>query len=102
MSKITDAFGEAPPVQSAPATPSGPIPIALRLDVTVSTPHATPTTVRRPIFDRVSAADRAAGRAATAPLAANSQVPFGTVWSVGVNLGSGVAGGGDLKLARPR
>lgn len=102
-SQAAAAFGNAPPTAapSANASASGPIPVALLFDVTVSAPNESNVTVTRPIFDRVSAADRAAGRAATAALAPVAIYPFGTVWSVAVNLGSGVSGGGDRKPVDP-
>lgn len=97
------AFGSAPPVAATPApTPSGPVPVALRLDVTVTEPNGPPTTVERPIFDRVSASDRAANRAATTPLSPMTLLPFGTVWNVAVNLGTGVAGAGDTSQIDPK
>ena len=98
-SKVLDAFSTAdtpaPPAPPKPAAVAAPVPVALRLDVSVSAPDAAARTVERPIFDRVSAADRAAGRAATATLADLSMYAFGTVWSVGVNLGTAVVGTGD-------
>lgn len=97
------AFGNSPstPAPAATAAASGPVPVALLLNVTVSAPNEPNVTVTRPIFDRISAADRAAGRAATATLAPLALYPFGTAWSVAVNLGSGVAGGGDRKPVDP-
>ncbi|HEY1656610.1 MAG TPA: hypothetical protein VGF86_16015 [Candidatus Tumulicola sp.] len=98
VSQAAAAFGNAPaPTPTPTPLASGPVPIALVLDVTVSAPNVPSVTVTRPIFDRISAADRAAGRAATAPLLPLTIYPFGTVWSVAVNFGTGVAGGGDGK-----
>jgi hypothetical protein len=95
-SQALQAFGSAPPIAATSApSPSGPIPVALRLVVAVTAPNGT-VTVERPIFDRVSASDRAAGRAATADLAPLSHTPFGTVWNVAASLGTGVVGVGNL------
>ena len=96
------AFGSSTPTPApAASAASGPVPVALILNVTVSTPNEPNVTVSRPIFDRISAADRAAGRTATATLAPFALYPFGTAWSVAVNLGSGVSGGGDRKPVDP-
>ncbi|HEU5479958.1 MAG TPA: hypothetical protein VFU90_09010, partial [Candidatus Tumulicola sp.] len=102
-SQAAAAFGNATPSPTPSAAPaaSGPIPVALQLDVTVAAPNVANVTVTRPIFDRISAADRAAGRAATATLAPIAIYPFGTAWSVAVNFGTGVAGGGDRKPVDP-
>ena len=90
------AFGSSPPVApTAAPSPSGPIPVALRLNVAVSAQNMPGVAVERSIFDRISASDRAAGRASSAALAPVSLLPFGTVWNVGANLGSGVIGVGD-------
>ncbi len=86
----------APPIV-VPSASSGPQPVALRLDVTVNAPSEPSLTVSRPIFDRIAVADRAAGNAATAALAPFDFMPFGTVWNVAVNFGTGVVGAGDGK-----
>jgi hypothetical protein len=87
--------GTPPPPPPAPAQPAGPVPVALRLDVAVAGPHIARVSVDRPIFDRISATDRAAGRAATAHLADFPLYTLGTAWDIAVNLGTGVAGAGD-------
>jgi hypothetical protein len=90
------AFGTAAnPPAPAPVRPVGPVPVALRLDIAVAGPHIARVSVDRPIFDRVSATDRAAGRAATAHLTDFPLYALGTAWDIAVNLGTGVAGAGD-------
>ncbi|MFY9718179.1 MAG: hypothetical protein WAK16_00915, partial [Candidatus Cybelea sp.] len=101
-SQAAAAFGSAPPPTPTPtASPSGPQPVALRLDVTVNVPNEPSLTVSRPIFDRIAAADRVAGNAASATLAPVDFMRFGTVWNVALNLGTGVAGAGDGKPVDP-
>jgi hypothetical protein len=102
-SQVLDAFGDAAPPPPAP-TPVAPavVPVALRLDVSVAAPDVAPATVERPIFDRVSAADRAAGRATTAALKDQPLYAFGTVWSIAINYGTGVVGAGDYSKIDPR
>jgi hypothetical protein len=73
-SAAVQAFGSAPPAAPTPApTPSGPIPVALRLDVAVTAPNVQTATV--------------------------SLLPFGTLWNIAVNLGTGVAGAGGANAA---
>jgi len=104
----TDFFA-SPEVEAASPEPSSTAaqtePVALWLDVAVTVRGAEPERVERPIFDRVAFADRAAGRAGTATLAAwddNAYAPFATVWNVAAGLGTAVAGAGDRSRIAPK
>lgn len=97
---LASAFGQpAPPAAPAPSA-DVPDAVAMWLQVTVQAQGTTPETIESPIFDRVGYADRVAGRAATAALSSlddgRGMYPaFGTLWNVGLTMGSATAGAGD-------
>ena len=104
----TDFFA-SPAVETATPEPTPSTatsePVALWLDVAVTTRGAKPEQVERPIFDRVAFADRSAGRADTATLSEwndNAYAPFSTVWNIAASLGTAVVGVGDRAKVAPK
>lgn len=90
------------PTPSAASSSPGPSPSDVTgawLELALLTPSSPPETVESPLFDRIGFAARAAGTAATAPLApldeaAGEYVPLAAVWNIAVWTGSQVAGAG--------
>ncbi len=98
-SEVTSLFGSGG-TPSPTATVSGPDVVGMWLQVAVNAIGDQPETVNETIFDRIAYADRAAGKAATAPLAALDTsdavyLPLGGAWSIAANIGNAAVGVGD-------
>jgi hypothetical protein len=96
---VTSLFGSGPTPTST-TTVSGPDVVGVWLQVVVSALGDQPETINETIFDRVAYANRSAGTAATASLAAldtgsGIYLPLGSVWSIGTNVGNAAVGVGD-------
>lgn len=102
VSAAAAAFGTPTPAPTSTPANTQPDVTGLWLRITVNAPGEDAETVESPIFDRVAYADRAAGRAAQAQLAALDQsegiyTAMTGVWNIAVNEGTAVAGSGDRK-----